>query len=81
MTDIFRDYHWHSAIEPTKQARRRRIIRSLVASAANLSRFMRVSKDSSLLIHKSTKALWKFADDNKTIVPAFDDDILTEDKL
>lgn len=81
MTDIFHDFQWHSVMEPTRQTARRRIVRSLAASEDNLARFMRVSKDSSLLIHKSTKALWKFADDNKTIVPAFDDDILTEDKL
>lgn len=29
-----------------------------------------------LLIHKSTRALWKISDDGKSIQPAFEDDII-----
>lgn len=68
-------------MEPTKLIAKKRIIRSLPAKTANLSRFMRVSKDGSFLIHKSTKALWRFSEDQKSIEPVFQDDVLTEDNL
>ena len=79
--DIFEDYRWHSSMEPTASISKKKIIRSLLAKTANLNRFIRVSKDGSFLIHKSTKALWRFADDQKTIEPVFQDDVLTEDNL
>ena len=79
--DIFKDYRWHSIIEPQKVISQKRIIRSLPAKTATLSRFIRISKDGSFLVHKSTKALWKFSDDHKTIEPVFKDDVLTEDSL
>ncbi len=79
--DIFSDYRWHSSMEPQEGIARRRIIRRLPARRANLSRFIRISRDGSFLIHKSTKALWKFSDDHKTIEPVFKDDVLTEDTL
>jgi len=36
-----------------------------------------VAKDSDFLIHKATKALWKVSDDGESLVPVFEDDILT----
>ena len=81
-TDIFEDFHWHSSYSPSKETSKRRIVRSLPAKYAESRNFSRVG-DGSLLIHKLTSALWKFADDKKTIVPVFqdDDDVLTEDKI
>lgn len=81
MPDIFNDYRWHSIMEPTEGISKKRIIHSLPVKAATLARFIRVSKDGSFLIHKSTKALWKFSDDHKRIEPVFKDDVLTEDSL
>lgn len=79
--NIFEDYRWHSIAEPNAGISKKRIIRSLPAKAANLAKFIRISKDGSFLIHKSTKALWKFSDDHKRIEPVFKDDVLTEDSL
>ncbi len=81
MSDIFNDYQWHSAIGPGRETARRRIIRSLPATAANMARFAKVLGDGPLLVHKRTRALWKFIDTRPAIEPVFDDDVLTEDKL
>lgn len=81
MDDIFNDFRWHSSMKPTRTISKKRIIRSLPAKSASLSRFTRISHDGSYLIHKSTKALWKFSDDRQRIEPVFKDDVLTEDNL
>tara|TARA_R110000824_G_scaffold24779_2_gene86821 strand:- start:4008 stop:4226 length:219 start_codon:yes stop_codon:yes gene_type:complete len=33
------------------------------------------------LIHKSTKALWRFSEDSQYIEPLFESDILTEEQI
>lgn len=79
--DIFNDYRWHSIMEPDRETSRRRIIRSLPITYASSGIFRRAAKDSSLLVHKSSMALWKVSGDRKSIEPVFKDDILTEDML
>ena len=79
--NIFENYSWHSCLEPQRETMRKKIIRKISASSPEMSRFMRISKDGSSLIHKSTKALWRFSDDGKSIEPVFKDDVLTEDEL
>ena len=78
--DIFENFRWHSSMELNEGISKKRIIRSLSAKQANLERFTRIA-NGSFLVHKSTKALWKFADDQQTIEPVFQDDVLTEDVL
>ena len=80
-TNMFNDYFWHSCLEPKKGIAGKRIIRSIKADSDEMNHFMKISKDGSFLVHKSTKALWKFSDDGKTIEPVFKDDVLTEDEL
>ena len=79
--DIFEDYQWHSSMEPAAGISKKKIIRNLPAKNTVLSRFIQISKDGPFLIHRSTKALWKFSDDLQSIEPVFKDDILTEDTL
>lgn len=79
--DIFKDYRWHSSMELKPGIASKKIIRSLPAKTAALSRFQRVGKDGSYLVHKSTKALWEFSEDKQTIRPVFRDDVLTEDTI
>lgn len=81
MTNVFEDYRWHSCAEPRRGISEKRIIRSLPVKASIMEKFRRVASDSSFLIHKSSRALWKFSEDGKTIEPVFQDDVLTEDKL
>ena len=78
--DIFDDFAWHSSIgiDETLEKNRRFVTR-LAASNRNLHQFL--TAGDSLLIHKTTKALWKFSDDHKSIEPVFGSDILTEDDL
>ena len=78
--DIFEDFRWHSSMELNERVPKKKIIRSLVANKENLNKFIRVAKGS-FLVHKSTKALWKFSDDQQIIEPVFQDDVLTEDIL
>ena len=80
-TNIFKDYRWHSVMKPEQGISGKRKINSLQANPSNLSHFNKVASGEKLLIHKSTKALWKFSDDKKSIVPVFKDDVLTEDNF
>lgn len=79
--DFFNKYRWHSSLEINEEITGKKIITKLANSRNNRGKFLRVAKDSDFLIHKSTKALWKISEDGKSIVPVFDDDILTEDNL
>lgn len=79
--DFFDEYKWHSSLELGEGIKGKRIVRRLTASRQNLSKFIRVAKDSSYCIHKATKELWKFSDDGKSIVAVFPDDVLTEEQL
>ncbi len=80
-TNIFEDFNWHSSYEPKVGIAKKRIIRSLPAKKANLSKFIRAGKDGSFLIHKATSALWKFDESNERIVPVYDDNFITEENL
>jgi len=82
---------WHSAIgfdiiDESNQKRKA----SIVNNEGNRSQFelagypsqVRVASGSAsfpgeLLIHRSSRALWKISDDGKRIEPAFSDDIIT----
>lgn len=79
--DFFNKYRWHSSLEINEEITGKKIITKLANSRNNRGKFLRVAKDSDFLIHKSTKSLWKISEDGKSIVPVFDDDILTEDNL
>ena len=79
--DFFNEYRWHSSLEINEAISGKKIITKLANSRNNRNKFLRVAKNSDFLIHKPTKALWKISEDGKSIVPVFDDDILTEDSL
>jgi len=79
--DIIKDFKWHSSTGVTADVvNNKKIVRKIKASdKRQMSKFMRTGKD--LLIHRSTKALWKFSDDGETIIPVFEEDMLTEEDL
>jgi hypothetical protein len=80
MKDIFEDFSWHSAFElEDGDLKKKRIIKKVKASKGNMKKFIKASADSDFLIHKATKALWKFSDDGSSIEPVFEEDILTEE--
>jgi len=80
MSDVFERFTWHSSIgidDSIKDSKK------FVSRIANTKEAMVgfVVAGENLLIHKSTKALWKISEDGKYIEPVFDEDILTEDDL
>lgn len=79
--DFFKDYSWHSSLQINDNIRGKKKIARLTNNKTNRNRFLRVAKDSDFLIHKATKALWKVSDDGESLVPVFEDDILTQDNL
>ena len=81
MTDIFKDFKWNGYTEPRRGISSKRIVRSLVASEENKSKFDHINANTNMLVHKSSRALWKFSDDHKTIEPVYTEDVLTEDEV
>ena len=77
----FNNFSWHSALALDQSMINNKKITKLAATEQNLQSFSLFEPQSKLLIHKSTKALWKFADDGKTIYPVFAQDILTTKDL
>jgi len=80
MNDIFKDFVWHSAIGIDMDLDGNKKFVTRVANTKEARRMFVASGDS-LLIHKTTKALWKFSEDNKCIEPVFSADVLTEDEV
>lgn len=77
----FNNFSWHSALSVDENVVSNKKITKLAATQENLQSFSLFEPQSKLLIHKATKALWKFADDGKTIYPVFAQDILTSKDL
>ena len=78
--DIFEGFTWHSSIgvDYTINGTRRFIAR-LPATKKALSMFVVAGKN--LLIHKTTRCLWRMSDDKKFIEPVFSSDVLTEEDV
>jgi len=76
--EIFDDFNWHSAVG-FDDFHGGESISGIENTASNRGMF--VEADDGLLIHKTTKALWRQSDDGSSIVPMFEDDILTADDL
>ena len=74
------DIHWYSCIDFGEEKMNQKQITKIPSSKIG-QKFIRSHKDSSFLIHKSTKALWRFSEDGKHIEPVFEEDILTEENL
>ena len=79
MTDILRDFTWHSAIGIDCALDGKKFVTRLRRSRRVMSMFEASGND--LLIHKTTRCLWKISDDKKYIEPVFGNDVLTEDDV
>jgi hypothetical protein len=78
--DIFESFNWHSSLGfDSTLASSRKVVTRLPNSKEARSMFTSVG--SNLLIHKTTRCLWKLSDDKKGIEPVFGNDILTEDDV
>ena len=78
--DIFENFNWHRSIgiDCAKLDNKRFVTRMPNTKAA---RSMFIAAGNDLLIHKTTRCLWKMSDDKKTIEPVFNNDVLTEDEV
>lgn len=79
--DILDGFCWHSSLGisgfTTEDGNERFITRM---ANTEKTRKMFVKAGDNLLIHKATKCLWKLSDDQKSIVPVFASDVLSEDE-
>jgi len=80
MDDIFDGFVWHSAIGIDVDLDGNKEFVTRVENTRK-ARAMFVAAGDSLLIHKTTKCLWQFSDDRKSIEPVFSTDVLTEDEV
>ena len=77
--DIFAGFSWHSCIGIDSVFPRTKFVERLPNTASALRMF--VAAGNNLLIHKTTKCLWRLSKDGKSIEPVFGSDILTEDEV
>ena len=77
--DVFEGFCWHSSIgiDSTLDGNKTFVTR---LPNSHLAMSMFTAAGNNLLIHKTTRCLWKISDDKKTIEPVFSSDVLsTED--
>ena len=79
MDDLFDDFQWHSSVGIDDIVYKNHFVTKMANNEINLQQF--IAGGDKLLVHKTTKALWKFSDDKKSIVPVFSSDVLTEDDI
>jgi hypothetical protein len=78
--DIFENFNWHSSIGIDQTlAGDKRFVTRLPNNRRARAMFEAAGDD--LLIHKTTRCLWKLSDDKKGIEPVFSNDVLTEDEV
>ena len=78
--DIFEGFCWHSSIgiDSTLDGNKKFVTR-LPNTRVALDMF--TASGNNLLIHKTTRCLWKLSDDKKTIEPVFSSDVLSVDEV
>lgn len=78
--DIFEGFCWHSSIGiDSSIAGSKRFVTKLPNSRQAMSMFE--ASGGSLLVHKTTRCLWRLSDDKKSIEPVFNSDVLSEDDV
>lgn len=77
--DFFASFAWHSSLGMDCVAGKVKAIKSLPNN--KVARGFFFSAGNKLLIHKTTKCLWRVSKDGKTIEPVFASDVLTEEDL
>ena len=78
-SDFLQDFTWHSAIGIDSALDGKRFVTRLRKSHRAMGMFE--ASGNGLLIHKTTRCLWKISDDKKYIEPVFGNDVLTEDDV
>jgi hypothetical protein len=78
--DIFENFSWHSSIgiDFTLDGDRRFVSKIPNSKKA---RSMFADGGNGLLIHKTSRCLWRISDDKKCIEPVFGTDVLTDEDV
>jgi hypothetical protein len=78
--DIFEGFCWHSSIgiDSTLEGNK-----TFVTRLPNTRQAMAMftASGNNLLIHKTTRCLWKMSEDKKTIEPVFSSDVLSAEDV
>ena len=77
--NFFTSVSWNSVTGMDGALNDGKIITAMKNTTANRAFF--VEAGDGLLVHKTTKALWRQSDDGKMIVPVFESDVLTAEDL
>ena len=82
MNDFFDQFSWHSSIGISEAlGSDKEFVTRLPNTKKAHKVFAFAGSGNNLLIHKTTKALWKVSDDKSYIEPVFPTDILTADQV
>ena len=78
--DVFEGFNWHSCIgiDCALEGNKRFVTR---IPNTRQARSMFASAGDSLLIHKTTRCLWRISDDDSSIEPVFGHDVLTDEEV
>lgn len=78
---IFDNFNWHSSIgiDCSLTGGDKRFVTRLPNTKT--ARMLFVAAGNDLLIHKTTRCLWKLSENKKSIEPVFSNDVLTEDEV
>jgi len=79
MSDVLEHFTWHSAVGIDCAMDGKRMVARLPKTKRALSMFEAAGND--LLIHKTTRCLWRLSEDSKHIEPVFGNDVLTEEQV
>lgn len=79
MTGDLSDFRWHSSFALDDAFSGKQVVTRMKVSKDVLAKFIRAKDESKFLVHKASRALWRFSEDGQYIEPVFDEDILTEE--
>ena len=80
--DIFDEFLWHSSIGiDASLSDNKRFVTRIANTPRSRKMFVASSDDNQMLIHRTTRALWKLSQDKKFIEPVFDTDVLGESEV
>lgn len=77
--DVFESFDWHSSVGIDEALKESDVMVEMPWNIRTASMFTAAGGD--LLVHKTTRCLWKMSRDKKTIEPVFDNDVLSEDEV
>ncbi len=77
---IFEEFNWHSSIgvDSAMEGNKRFVTR---IPNTRRARSMFVASGNDLLIHRTTRCLWRISDDKESIEPVFGSDVLSDEEV